>query len=99
MSKLKVSKTLYWKTAAGDVVELDDLPGSIRQQIEIFDAMREDLTDIKYQEQVYSLALSAKKQQIDQILASMANAQAAQAAQENSAPAQSEQTVPESTEE
>jgi len=74
MSKIKISKTHYWKTENGRVINLDDLPGSVKQHIEIFDAIRKDLTDIKYQEQVYSLALATKKQQIEQIIAAMINA-------------------------
>ena len=71
MSKLKMSKTTYWKMRNGEVVSVDQLPQTILQHIEIFDAMREDLTDIKYQEQVYSIALATKKQQIEQILSGL----------------------------
>jgi len=99
MSKLKVSKTLYWKTENGEVINLDDLPGNVQQQIEIFDAMREDLTDIKYQEQVYSLALATKKHQIEQIIVGMINAQAQQGAAAQASSQTADMEVSASTEE
>jgi len=74
MSKLKVSKTTYWKLESGEVYNLDDLPVQVVQQIEIYDSIREDLTDIKYQEQVFGLALATKRQQLEAIISSMAKA-------------------------
>jgi len=75
MGKISISKTLYWRTETGKVITIEDLPANVRQQVEIFDAIRADLTDIKYQEQVYSLALATKKNQIEQIMEAMINVQ------------------------
>lgn len=90
MSKLTVKKTQYWKLQDGEVCDVSQLPPQIQQQVEIFDSIREDLTDIKYQEQVYSLALAAKNEQLEQIISSIVNAQKQQADQQ--APAAPQQT-------
>ena len=82
MSKLRVSKTNFWKTEGGDVFNLEELPSSVQQQIEIYDVIRQDLADCKYQEQVLSMAAAMKKQQLDAIINSIASAQSAQKNQE-----------------
>lgn len=75
MSKLKITKTTFWQTESGQTVSLDKLPPAVMQQVEIYDAMRQDLTDIKYQEQVYTLSLAAKRQHVEMLIVQLLKSQ------------------------
>jgi len=59
--------TNIWKVK-DRVVLREELPTEIQKHVELYDRMKEDLADIQYKQQIYSMALAVKKSQIDNMV-------------------------------
>jgi hypothetical protein len=64
---IKVEKT-HFLTIDGKQVLVSSLPDSIKDQVKVFDELRQDLMDQTYKLNVYQLATEQKKLQLEQLL-------------------------------
>lgn len=64
---IEVEKTDFL-TVNEKTIPVSQLPDQIREQVRIFDAIRQDLMDSTYKTNVYQLAAEHKKHQLEQLM-------------------------------
>lgn len=97
-----IEKTHYFTLADGSNITVSQLPDAIKDQVKIFDEIRENIVEKSFEAQVYQLAGEQKRAQLQKMLenymeaqrsADSANASANASAEESSKPEPTKKTT------